>query len=170
MRRFKKNTAAMMGAILIMVLGQTTLSYAGTWVRAEDGGFRYETEDGTFASGWLIDDGKWYYFDEEGRMDTGWIMDQGRWYYLSPASGEWIVPPINENTVSYLLENALADAGLYQDEENLDTRIESITKTTVVITVGKIDRPESFRGFAQFKVDRKTRKAEAVFGGTDLEL
>ena len=170
MTKIRKNMAAMMGAMLIMTLGQTTASYAGTWIQAEDGGYRYENDDGSFAFGWLLTDGKWYYFNEEGQMETGWIMDQGRWYYLSLSTGEWVTPPVNEDTVSYLLDNALADAGLFQEEENLDTRIESVTKTTIVITVGKIERPETFRGFAQFKVDRKSRKAEAVFGGGNLQL
>lgn len=170
MRKTRKNMAALAGMVMILALSHAAVSYAGTWIIGEEGGYQYENEDKSRAVGWLETDGTWYYFDEDGWMKTGWILDQGRWYYLSPSTGAWTTPPVNENTAVYLMKNALADAGLFQDEENLDIKIESVTKSTIVLTVGKIDRPESFRGFAQYKVDRKTRKAESVFGGQDLNL
>ncbi|WP_278320760.1 hypothetical protein [Clostridium sp. chh4-2] len=170
MRKTRKNMAALAGTVMILALSQAAVSYAGTWIMDDGGRYRYENEDKSLAVGWLETDGTWYYFDEDGWMKTGWIQDQGRWYYLSASTGAWTVPPVNESTAIYLMKNALADAGLFQDEENLDIKIESVTKSTIVLTVGKIDRPESFRGFAQYRVDRKTRKAESVFGGNDLKL
>ena len=164
MRRLKKCTATLLGTLFILTAGQTA-AYAGTWTQAENGAYQYINDDGSRASGWLESDGKWYYLDESGWMKTGWIEDQDRWYYLSESTGEWIpAPPINEKTAAHLVENALADAGLFQDEENLDVRVSSVTKTTVTVTVGVIDRPQSFRGFAQYNIDRKTRKAEDSYG------
>ena len=53
------------------------------WV-AENGKWKYDNGDGTFAVNcWKQIRGQWYYFDGDGYMKTGWIFTGGQWYYLN---------------------------------------------------------------------------------------
>lgn len=67
-----------------MLLGSTAL--AGTWVPSATGQWRYQNDDGSFATGWIADGGKDYYLDLNGIMLTDTTTPDG--YYVG-ADGVW---------------------------------------------------------------------------------
>lgn len=61
------------------------------WVETESGDWKYEEEDGKFATGWrkIAEKGDpdaihWYYFGEDELMRTGWFSIGTDWYYAEP--------------------------------------------------------------------------------------
>lgn len=64
-------------ALLTLSMGMTT--FAGTWQAQEDGQWKYQNDDGGFATGWIEDDGKSYYLDDNGIMLTSTTTP--RWLY-----------------------------------------------------------------------------------------
>ncbi len=59
-------------------------AWAGEW-KQDDKGWRYETENGNYMSGFMVEiDGKWYSFGENGYMGTGWLPSGEDWYYMDP--------------------------------------------------------------------------------------
>lgn len=72
-----------------------TVSYIlnGTWVRTEDGIWKFRLTDRSYAKNrWGLINGLWYYFDADGHMLTGWYYDlyYQKWFYLD-ASGAMVV-------------------------------------------------------------------------------
>jgi len=87
----------------------------GTWIRADDGRYRFQYRDGNYATGrwelirerngqedvycfddnsWMVTgwqkiDGKWYYLRDagDGRLATGWQKLGNQWYYLKESGG-----------------------------------------------------------------------------------
>lgn len=60
--------------------------YTEGWIQ-NDGIWKYQLADGSFATGWKEVGGKWYYLDRDGIMMTGWENLDGKYYYLRD-SGE----------------------------------------------------------------------------------
>lgn len=59
----------------------------GVW-KEDEKGWRYEKNDGSFATGTQTIDGKKYQFDDSGYMQTGWQKDDnGKWNYFDKTSG-----------------------------------------------------------------------------------
>ena len=122
-----------------------------------------------FANEWQQEeDGSWYYVDEAGSPRTGWVRPEGekKWYLLDHETGKWIEkPPVNEQNVCHLLENALADAGLYQNEDyELIYRIVYQDEAGISVSVMYEDRPGYFVSINTYEVSRKTGKAKAPVG------
>ena len=62
---------------------QTEKNPKGNWVQADEG-WRYQYEDGSFATDtWVFLDFEMYHFDKDGLMQTGWIEVDGNDYYLN---------------------------------------------------------------------------------------
>lgn len=65
----------------------STTALAGTWQPQESGQWKYQNDDGSFATGWIEDGGKSYYLDSNGIMLTNTTTPDG--YYVG-ADGAWI--------------------------------------------------------------------------------
>ena len=85
-----KKISSMIGiCAAVMALGSTPI-YAGQWEESFDGSWKYE---------------------ENGVYLTGWQQVDGIWYYMDPETELWVArPEINEESVCYLLENAVNKA------------------------------------------------------------
>ena len=68
-----------------MLLSRTSL--AGTWQAQDNGQWKYQNDDGSFATGWIEDGGKSYYLDANGIMLANTTTPDG--YYVG-ADGAWI--------------------------------------------------------------------------------
>lgn len=60
----------------------------GIWRQTEEGVWKFEKSDGTFAaSEWIYTangaKSEWYHFDEGGRIQSGWFTEGSNWYYLN---------------------------------------------------------------------------------------
>ena len=79
----------------------------GNWVQADEG-WRYQYEDGAFATDtWIALDGERYHFDKDGWMQVGWIEVDGNDYYL------------NEDGV--MLQDAFTEDGYYLNGDGIRT-------------------------------------------------
>jgi hypothetical protein len=62
-----------------------TITATTGWVKAADGTWSYNKDDGKKATGWFKDGSTWYYLNVSGVMQTGWSNDNGTWYYCNSA-------------------------------------------------------------------------------------
>lgn len=77
-----KKKVGTISLIMFLCLATAFPSFAAGW-QNDSIGWRYEKEDGSYASfRWEQIDGNWYYFNGEGYMFTGWLQDGEYWYYL----------------------------------------------------------------------------------------
>lgn len=67
-----------------IVLGGTSL--AGTWTSPSTGQWKYQNDDGSYATGWIKDNNKSYYLDDNGIMLSNATTPDG--YYVG-ADGAW---------------------------------------------------------------------------------
>lgn len=64
---------------------QSNLPYSRFWETQADGSWKYKYDDGTYATGWILDevDGNWYYMDSSGIMQSGLYKSYDRYYFFS---------------------------------------------------------------------------------------
>ena len=64
---------------------QSNLPYSRFWETQPDGSWKYKYDDGTYATGWILDevDGNWYYMDNSGIMQSGLYKSYDRYYFFS---------------------------------------------------------------------------------------
>ena len=74
-------------ATLAMSMLLSSTSLAGTWQAQDNGQWKYQNDDGSFATGWIEDGGKNYYLDANGIMLANTTTPDG--YYVG-ADGAWI--------------------------------------------------------------------------------
>ena len=74
-------------ATLAMSMLLSSTSLAGTWQAQDNGQWKYQNDDGSFATGWIEDGGKSYYLDANGIMLANTTTPDG--YYVG-ADGAWI--------------------------------------------------------------------------------
>lgn len=67
-----------------IVLGSTSL--AGTWASPSTGQWKYQNDDGSYATGWIKDNNKSYYLDDNGIMLSNTTTPDG--YYVD-VNGVW---------------------------------------------------------------------------------
>lgn len=71
----------------MLICSFTSVAFADSWIRANDGRWWYRHDNGTFTQGaWELIDGKYYYFDGEGWMLSNTTTPDG--YYVG-ADGAW---------------------------------------------------------------------------------
>lgn len=82
MKKVRKILTAAVAAGMAAAMAGT--AWAGEW-KQDDKGWWYETENGNYKSGFMVEiDGEWYSFGENGYMVTGWLPDGEDWYYMDP--------------------------------------------------------------------------------------
>lgn len=64
---------------------QSNLPYSRFWETQPDGSWKYKYDNGTYATGWILDDvdGNWYYMDNSGIMQSGLYKSYDRYYFFS---------------------------------------------------------------------------------------
>lgn len=72
-----KNVKLFLAAALLTLSMGTTV-YAGTWQAQEDGQWKYQNDDGSFATGWVEDGKKSYYLDAGGIMLANTTTPDGK--------------------------------------------------------------------------------------------
>ncbi|MGN0371921.1 MAG: hypothetical protein ACI4F3_03830 [Enterocloster sp.] len=149
MRKHRSGGVLLLTVLLSAVLIQT--AWAGEWV--------------------LRDSGEWFY-EENGESVTGWQKINGRWYLLDEETGAWKEKPeVTPENACYLLENKLAEQGLYQDEEEeIFCRVEYVTKEMIKVSVGYEDRPGYFRAVNIYEINRKTGITDPVIGDKKFSI
>lgn len=80
----KKQKTMVMTTILSLSLASTV--FAGAWQPQTTVQWKYQNDDGSYATGWVQDDGKYYYLDSNGIMLTDTRTPDG--YYVG-ADGVW---------------------------------------------------------------------------------
>lgn len=71
-------------ALLTLSIGMT--AFAGTWQAQENGQWKYQNDNGGYATGWIEDNGKSYYLDANGIMLANTVTPDG---YNVGADGAW---------------------------------------------------------------------------------
>lgn len=79
MKKKRLLTAALSLVLLCMTASPVS---AGQWLKDDNSNWKYYSDNGNMATGWIEDDGNWYFLTGSGNMATGWIKDEGSWYYL----------------------------------------------------------------------------------------
>ncbi len=125
-----------------------------------------------FGGQWEQDSGGAWYYEENGERAVGWTKIDGKWYALDEETGVWIErPALTEEAACYLLENYLADAGLYQNEdEEVYCRVDYVSREGYTISAGYEEKPGLFRTLNTYEVNVKNRTAKALVGGNTISL
>ncbi len=134
------------------VLGPATAALAGEWQSFPDGSWAYE---------------------ENGVYLTGWQFINGVWYYLDPATCLWVEhPALTVDSVCYLLENAVNEAGWYANEEYImHYVVDSYNNTSITVSIKLETRPDDLTTTLNtFVVDRRTRIAQSIQTKLNLQL
>lgn len=141
----KKTKLFLATAMMTTLLTSTAL--AGSWQDQGNGQWKYQNDDGTFATGWIEDGGKSYYLDNNGIMLTNTTTPDG--YYVG-ADGAWIpgqeVPKfdfsINTCSIKYTDHKVFSFdydgypcVALYYDYTNKDTESSGAYLADYSITV-----------------------------------
>lgn len=63
---------------LFMTITLSSIALAGTWQQQEAGQWKYQNDDGSFATGWIEDAGMSYYLDTNGIMLTNSSTPDGK--------------------------------------------------------------------------------------------
>lgn len=107
--------AGFITAIISSTMAMT--AFAGTWKWVERGaetGWQYLNDDGTKASGWVLDDEKYYYIGDKGYMLTNTTTPDG---FKVNSDGVWVQETVDTSLqpTGYLglKWDTLADAGDY---------------------------------------------------------
>lgn len=147
-----KKISSMIGiCAAVMALGSTPI-HAGQWEESFDGSWKYE---------------------ENGVYLTGWQQVDGIWYYMDPETELWVArPEINEESVCYLLENAVNKAGWYRNEESLMYyQIDSSSKYGYTVSLVVSEKPYFMTGTLNtFDISKKTGLAKSQSTKEVLEL
>lgn len=124
-----------------------------------------------FGGQWEQEGDEWYY-EENGERAAGWTRIDGRWYALDPETGAWVEKPaLTGEAACRLLENYLADAGLYQEEDGeVYCRVDYVSKSGYTVSAGYEEKPGRFRTLNTYEVNVKNRTAKAAVGGEEISL
>lgn len=126
-----------------------------------------------FAGQWeAFADGSWKY-EEEGTYLTGWQQVDGVWYYMDPETENWVArPQLNDESVCYLLENAVNKAGWYQgDKDEMYYQIDSSDKYGYTVSLMVSTKPYFSTGTMNtFDISRKTGLAKSKSTKLVLDL
>lgn len=120
----------------------------------------------SWAGQWAQQDGGWVYEEDDGTLATGWNQIDGKWYYLDSGSGSWIEKPaLTAENIFYLLQNYLSANQLYQNEEApLEIRVNEENAQSIEVSLGYEDVPLSFKTINTYKIDKKTGETDPVVG------
>lgn len=151
MRFWKKfgRFASVCAAVTVLC---ATPAFAGEWEQLEDGSWKYE---------------------EAGTYMTGWQQINGVWYYMDPETELWVEKPqLNEESVCYLLENAVNKAGWYQnEEEEMYYQVDWVNQHTYTVSLMVSTKPHFATGTMNtFDVSRRTGLAESQSTKLILDL
>ncbi len=150
--KFWKRCALTVTAAAMLTAGAAEAAFAGEWQNFPDGSWAYE-EDGVYL--------------------TGWQKINNIWYYLDPATCLWVEhPALTVDSVCYLLENAVTEAGWYANEEYImHYVVDSYNDTSFTVSIKLETKPDEITGTLNtFIVDRRTRIAQSVQTKLNLQL
>lgn len=169
----KKNNAAIKILSVAMVMGilATSTSFAGQW-KQEGAAWKYQNDNGTYATGWNWVDGKSYFFDTNAKMLANTTTPDG---YSVNTDGAWVVNCVvqTQNTST----PAKANTGNYDPQHPLKGYMESwfVTSPITGATAWKSD-PDNFfyesNSHMQYVFDLAVKNRDPLsltyFGGREL--
>ena len=142
----------MAGMTAGLLAGSALTAWAGEWKQIPDEGWKYE---------------------ENGTEVTGWVKTNDIWYYIDPATGLWVETPVlNEDSVCYLLENAVNKTGWYAKEvTEMVYHIDSVSNDTITVSLLLEGQPSRTTGTLNtFEVKLKDRTAKSLSTKIVLDL
>lgn len=92
----------------ILALSISFTAFAGTWQAQENGQWKYQNDDGSYATGWVSDSGKGYYFDVNGIMLTSTITPDDFYVGADGASNRDFSINYDESTYQGVLDSYTA--------------------------------------------------------------
>lgn len=165
MKKFSNKSLIGLSLAATLVFALPKPAWAAQWLINEAGFWQYE-DNGIKQTGWQQIDDSWYYFDEQGNMATGWVhcSDLNHWYYLDEVTGKWLPKPaLTQEGACHLLENALVESGLYQNEEHsLEYKVEYSDKSIIRISIGYEKLPSIFQTINTYEITKSSRTARSV--------
>ncbi len=141
-----------LSAAAVLAAGSVTSAFAGDWISFADGSWAYE-DNGVFL--------------------TGWQQINGIWYYLDPSTYLWVEhPALTDDSVCYLLENAVTETGWYANEDYImHYVVDSSNSTSITVSIKLETRPNELTSTLNtFVVDRRTRIAQSEQTKINLQL
>lgn len=142
----------MAGMTAGLLAGSALTAWAGEWKQIPDEGWKYE---------------------ENGTEVTGWVKMNDTWYYIDPETGLWVETPVlNEDSVCYLLENAVNKTGWYAKEvTEMVYHIDSVSNDTITVSLLLEGQPSRTTGTLNtFEVKLKDRTAKSLSTKIVLDL
>lgn len=142
----------MAGMTAGLLAGSALTAWAGEWKQIPDEGWKYE---------------------ENGTEVTGWVKTNDTWYYIDPETGFWVETPVlNEDSVCYLLENAVNKTGWYAKEvTEMVYHIDSVSNDTITVSLLLEGQPSRTTGTLNtFEVKLKDRTAKSLSTKIVLDL
>lgn len=117
-KNLKNTTLKVLSTALIMSVITATVSFAGQW-KQEGSAWKYQNDNGSYATSWNWIDGKSYFFDSNGKMLANTTTPDG---YSVNADGAWVVNGVvqTQNTSA----PAKANTGNYDPQYPLKGYIE----------------------------------------------
>ena len=86
----------------------------GTWTQ-QNGIWKFQLTDGSFATSWQYINGQWYFFDNNGNMYQGSVCLNNQWYRFDDVNGNlrlgWYKSPENGKWYYYNMTNGTLVAG-----------------------------------------------------------
>ena len=103
---------------------QADSQYSRFWETQADGSWKYKYDDGTYATGWILDDvdGNWYYMDSVGIMQSGLYKSYDRYYYFSE---------IHDGHFGHMLTNGEVYQGVTISADTSETYRGALSQQTI---------------------------------------
>lgn len=98
----KKTKLLLTTLAMSVVLSHTAL--AGSWHPHDNGQWKYQNDDGSFATGWITDNDKSYFLDANGIMLSSTLTPDDYYVGADGASGKDININYSENTYQEVLD------------------------------------------------------------------
>lgn len=158
-------------ASVILIIGSAITSFAGQW-KQEGAVWKYQNDNGSYATGWNWIDGKSYFFDTTGKMLANMTTPDG---YSVNSDRAWVVNGVVQ--IQYASMPAKANAGNYDPQYPLKGYMEQwfVTSPVTGTTAWKSD-PNNFfyesNNHLQYALDLAIRNRDPLslnyFAGREL--
>lgn len=158
---------------VVLIIGSATTSFAEQW-KLEGAAWKYQYDNGSFATGWNWIDGKSYFFEKNGNMLANTTTPDG---YSVNADGAWVMNGVVQ--IQNASESDMADIGDYDPQYPLKGYMEPwfVTSPVTGTTAWKSD-PDNFfyesNNHLQYAMNLAIQNRDPLslisFGGRELAV